>query len=318
MRIPFFLLLLLLPGMRSDKSLDEAIRLYEKGEFQQAVNLLQQLKSTSPDEAEIRLWLGKSHLKVLQWDDAVREMEKAVELRPSSAQYHLWFGRALGARASHSIFFTAIRWARRVVREFEKGRDLDPKDLDVRFDLLEFYLQAPGIVGGGKDKAEAEAKVIAKLDPRMGYTARATIHEKNEKWDLARKELIQATVDFPEHADAFKDLATFLFGRKDFEGAKLYANKTLALNGKSKQARLTAVAAEIRLNADLDLAEGTLRELAAGPLGENDPSFEEVNYWLGECYLAKGNKAEARRAFESALRFNAEHSEAKKRLSELK
>jgi len=77
---------------------------------------------------------------------------------------------------------------------------------------------------------------------------------------------------------------------------------------------LTAAAASIRLRTDLEESAKTLNTLASGPLTDDDPAFEEVYYWLGECYLAQGEKAKARDAFKSALAFNPELDKAKARL----
>ncbi len=315
--LPFMLSALLI-GFQSDVSLDSAIRLYEKGEFRQAVTVLTQICRSLPDEPEVRLWLGKSYLKVREWDRAVRELEKAVQLRPTNALFYLWLGRARGIQASHTIFFRAIGRARQVGKAFETARSLSPEDLDVRFDLLEFYLNAPGIVGGGRDKAEAEAQTIANLDPRMGYIARATIFQKDEKWDQAKEELTQATLDYPDYANAHKDLAGFLLGRKDFEGALVSVQKALELESESKQARLIMAAAKIQLGRDLEGAAKTLRELAENRLTDDDPAFEEVYGWLGKCYRAQGEKAKARQALETALAFNPDYDDAKRNLSELR
>ena len=57
------------------------------------------------------------------------------------------------------MFIVAIKWARRVIKEFETAREIAPEDLDVRFDMMEYYLNAPAMLGGGEDKAEAEAQV---------------------------------------------------------------------------------------------------------------------------------------------------------------
>ncbi len=56
---------------------------------------------------------------------------------------------------------------------FEKTVQLDPNNLDARESLLQFYLQAPSVVGGGKDKAQAQAREIAKRDPARGHLAQA-------------------------------------------------------------------------------------------------------------------------------------------------
>jgi tetratricopeptide (TPR) repeat protein len=318
MKIPAFMFLLALPQVsHAGASLDDAIRLYQKSQFKQAAGLLEGLKSQSPNDADVRLWTGKSYLKIQNWDKAVQEMEKAAQLQPN-AQNNLWLGRAWGARAEHSFFLKGMKLAGRVVKAFETARQLAPENLDVRFDLLEYYLNAPGIVGGGRDKADAEVQAIAKLDPKKGYNARSIVLSKDKKWDLAKKELIQATVDFPNDASAYKDVAEFLLNRQDFEGAGQYAKKALALAKESKTSRLILAAAGTQLRTDLDYQAKSLLSLASGPLGDEDPAFEEVYYWLGECYLAKGEKAKAREAFESALAFNPEYGKAKERISRLK
>ncbi len=307
------LTLLLLMLLTPAASLDDAIRLYEKGDFRQAASTFSQLKNSSPDDYKAHLWLGKAYLKIRNWDGAVREMEKAVQLKPS-ALTNLWLGRAYGAKASHSIFFTAAGLARRVLKSFETAKSISPDDMDVRFDLLEYYLEAPGMLGGGKDKANAEAQDIARQNPLKGYLARSTIFNKDKKWDLAQKELSQATVDFPKDAASFKDLAAFLLDRQDFNGALQNAKKALALDAESKGSRLLVAAASIRLRTNLDESLNTLNTLVTGLLTDADPSFEEVYYWLGECYLAQGDKAKAREAFKSALAFNPEYDKAKARL----
>lgn len=321
MKLIFLLALLLAPSAaharrQNEVNLDEAIRRYGRGDFRQAVDMLTALKKATPADPDVRLWLGKSFMKVRDWEKAVKEIEESVKLRPYNALQHLWYGRAWGARAAHTVFFKAIRMAGRVVKEFETAREIAPKDIDVRFDLLEYYLEAPGIVGGGKDKAEAEARIIAELDPQKGYTARARILKSHKKWDLARKELLQATIDYPRSASALKDMAEFLIERNDFPAALNYAKKALALESSSKQSRMIVAAAQVRMGINLDESERTLRDLSAGSLYDEDPSFEEVHYWMGECYLARGDKAKAHESFKSALAYNPEHERAKARLGQ--
>ena len=312
------IVLMLLSGIQSDSGVENAIESYERGKFTEAANSFRKLADSFPSDPEIRIWLGRSYLKIREWDKAVREMETAVQLKPDSAQYHLWLGRACGSRASHTVFFKALGWARRVVKEFETARKLAPENLDVRFDLLEYYLEAPGIVGGGREKADAEVRSISKISAEKGYNARAVVFTKDKKWDLARKELEKAVLDYPRSASAHKDLASFLLDRNDLEGALDYARKALLLDSNSKKARIIEAAAKIRLKLDLDEEAEILRKFAAGALGDGDPSFEEVYYWLGECFLAKGDRIKARESFVSALAYDPEFDKAKDRLSRLR
>jgi tetratricopeptide (TPR) repeat protein len=173
-------------------------------------------------------------------------------------------------------------------------------------------------VGGGKDKAEGEVQAISSFDPLKAYMARATVLQKNKRWDQAKKELMQATLDHPKYANGYKDLAEYLLDRKDFAGARDYARQALALNGESKRSQLTLAAAEAMLHEDLDRAEAALQSLAQGTLGDEDPSFEEVYYWLGKCRLEMGNSPKAREAFAAALAFNPDYTRAKEEISKLK
>ena len=295
----------------ASEKLSDAIRLYENGSFKQAVEILRQEAKTTPRDAEVRFQLGKAYLKVQDWKAAVTEMEKAVELEPSNAQYRQWLGRACGERASRAFITTAYSMAKRVVGEFQAASRLAPADISIRFDLLEYYLQAPGMVGGGKDKAEAEARTIAEIDKQKGYTARANIYKNNKEWEKAKAELIQAANEFPESAVAREDLADYLFGRHEDEEALQWSRKALALNPKLNYARFLAAAAATRLNRDLETAANELQTLANGPLYDDDSSFEQVYYHLGQNYLARGDRAKAKEAFQTALSYNPEDSGAK-------
>jgi len=297
--------------------LSEAIGLYEKGSYKQAVELLRQEVKVSPRDAEIRFWLGKAYLKVQEWKAAVTEMEKAVELEPSNAKYHQWLGRASGERASRAFITSAYSMAKQVVREFEAARRLAPNDLSIRFDLLEYYLQAPGMVGGGKDKAEAEARTIAGIDKQKGYTARANVYKNDKQWDKAKAELLHATEEFPESAAACEDIADYLFWRHDYEGTLHWSRKALELNPRLNYSRFLAAAAATRLRHDLEAAAGELQALTKGPLFDDDSTFDLVYYHLGENYLARGDKAKAKDAFQSALSYNPENSAAKEALKKL-
>ena len=188
-------------------NLAPAILLYEAGEFQKAADLLQGAPASG--RADLSLWLGKSCLRARKWDEAIAALEEAVRLQPSNSINHLWLGRAYGEKASRASAFSAFGIARKVVREFETAVKLDPSNMDARFDLLEFYVEAPGIVGGGKDKATVQASAIASLNARMGHTARARIFEKEKKFDPARAELVKATREFPAESEAFLTSPSF-------------------------------------------------------------------------------------------------------------
>jgi len=122
-----------------------------------------------------------------QHDAAVREFKAAVALQPGDSTAHLWLARALGRKTETANALVAALEVSHVRKEFELAVALDPNNLEARSDLLEFYLEAPRLFGGGIEKAQAQAEAIAKLDPAEGQRARTHIAEK----ERGRKALAQ-------------------------------------------------------------------------------------------------------------------------------
>jgi tetratricopeptide (TPR) repeat protein len=312
MKLPFLLCFFLgTLNCIASEDLGEIARLYAYGKFRQAADSLAEKIRSTPANAELHFWLGKSCYKMRRWDDAIREFETAVRLNPDNSAYHLWLGRACGQKASHISFFSALGWARRVIKEFQTAERLAPNDIDVRFDSLDYYLRAPGIVGGGMDKAEVEVNTIAKISPNLGYLARAAILRKDKKWDPARAELEKAIQAYPSDADRYEDLADFLFQRQDYRNAESIARKALTYSQLLPKSLLICGASLVKTGKSLSEAEEILKRISVGPLDDNGPSFEEVYYWLGEAYLKQGKRENAIQAFTTALEFNPDFDMAK-------
>jgi cytochrome c-type biogenesis protein CcmH/NrfG len=92
----------------------------------------------------------------------------------------MWLGRAWG-RLAESNKLLAFGRARKAKNAFEKAVQLDPKNVDAMSDLFEYYFEAPGVVGGGLDKAEAVAKMIVALEPEHGQRLLARVtKERNQ------------------------------------------------------------------------------------------------------------------------------------------
>lgn len=311
-----FLLSLAGPVMAS--GLDQAISYYRKGSYRQAADLLAAAAAKTPNDAAVRLWLGKAHLRARNWDEAVKALEAAVGIDPDSSEIHHWLGRAYGEKASRASFFRAPGWAGKLRSEFETAVRISPDNLDARFDLLDYYLQAPGFLGGGKEKAEGQAREIAARSPRLGHTARSIVHRNRKDWDLARQALEQSVREFPDEADAHTDLADYLLDRGDFSGAEASARKAMAIRSNLPRARMVLAAALVQLRKSLGEAVTMLKELTEGPLGDDDPGFADVHYHLGQAYLAQGRPPEARAALQTALQFDPEHKQAKTALSQIR
>jgi tetratricopeptide (TPR) repeat protein len=298
--------------------LGRAIELYTRGRYEESAALLVPAAAGTARQGDARMWLGKTYLKLRRWDDAIAELERAVALDPRRGEYLRWLGHAYGAKAARVFKLRAFGLARKVRESFEAAVSASPEDLDAHFDLMQFYLEAPGIVGGGRDKANAQAAEIARLDPKSGCFARAQILESENRSEDARRELERAAAEFPNAPESRAELAAYFLRRSDYPAAEANAGKALQLRPGYPAALLTAAAARVSQGKDLQGTAATLRELASGPLGDNDPGFEQAYYWLGRALAALDQPSEARRAFETALRFDPEHAPSRDALARLR
>jgi tetratricopeptide (TPR) repeat protein len=183
-KLSIIFLIALLPSLSAADSADS--KLLAEGRVDDAIASLQRRISKAPNDAESYNLLCRAYFTLSEWDKGISGCEKAVSLDPGNAQYHLWLGRLYGEKADHSHFLAAAGLAKKVRGEFETAVRLNPNSAEARTDLAEFYLEAPGIVGGGRDKAEAQAKKLAAMDPVKAGWVKGRLAEK--KKDLVSAE----------------------------------------------------------------------------------------------------------------------------------
>jgi cytochrome c-type biogenesis protein CcmH/NrfG len=297
--------------------LAEAQDLYLHAKYERVVEILS--SGGPPASAGACFLLGKTYYRLHKTNEAIRQLEKAVELERSNSDYHAWLGMAYLQKGTSVSFFAALAWAGKVEREFEAAVKVDPENLDARFDLLEYYLQAPRLVGGGRDKAMAQAQAIAAISSQQGYSARSRVFKHDKQFDTAKLELTKSTEQFPSNPDAHTDLGEFLLDQCDYAGAESSARKALELQPDNLNAKLILNAALVALGKDVASAEEALAQMSRGPLrDEIDPMFDEVHYWLGRAYEKQGNMSQARQAYQTALRFEPDNAAAKSALAQLR
>ncbi len=169
-----------------------------------------------------------------EYAEAAKVLEKAVSAAPNTSGYHLWLGRSYGRRAERMSkwkWWSALSLAKKTRLEFERAVELDESNQAALGDMLSFYIEAPGIVGGGLGHAEKIAGRIAKLkrvpgkeDSADGERAWAAIDEKRGDFDAAEARLRKARSLEPDHAGHLLNLASFLARRGWFdESDQLYA-----------------------------------------------------------------------------------------------
>lgn len=195
-------------------ALTRARELYQKTNYTEALSILATLPSK---DAAAQLLAGKCHYMNSDFKKATEAIERALELAPNSPEQYLWLGRAYGRRAETSSFVTAPGLASKARTNFEKAVALDPGNKDAVGDLLEYYLEAPALLGGGMDKAQALAEKMKSRDASEYEYLLARISDKKKDYDGAEGHLRRAVELAPGQVGKIVELAKFLARQRKFQ-----------------------------------------------------------------------------------------------------
>jgi tetratricopeptide (TPR) repeat protein len=200
----------LLPGYGfAADSLTAANADLQVGRADDAVAKLNEALKSDPKSSEANNLLCRVEYTLQEFNEAADHCEKAVNLNPQNARHHLWFGRALGERASHASFLNAFSLAKKAREQFEVAAKLDPRDAEALADLGQFYEEAPSVVGGGIDKAEAIATQLDTVDPARAHNLRGEMAEKRKDLSAAEQEFKAAITAAKHPALQWMELASF-------------------------------------------------------------------------------------------------------------
>lgn len=159
--------------------------LYQAGKTSEAQQAFETIVATDPQCAEAHYFLA--HL-ALDRDDAkaaVASAEKCVALAPDNADGQHTLGDACGRSAQQAGIFSKFSYAQKCLAAFQRAVALAPDRVEFHQSLFDYYQQAPGLVGGGADKAAAEAAVIVKLDPLRGHSDYMALAVAAKQFDQA-------------------------------------------------------------------------------------------------------------------------------------
>jgi cytochrome c-type biogenesis protein CcmH/NrfG len=274
-------------------------KLLAAGRVDDAIVSLQNRITAAPRDAESQNLLCRAYLALTNWDASIAACQRAVALEPGNSQYHLWLGRAYGEKADHSSFFVATGLAKKVRSEFEAAVRIDPSNVEARADLAEFYVEAPGIIGGGMDKAATQAQELASLDPAQAHLVRAQMAEKDNDQPGAEREFRAAIQASSGKPGTWMDLAQFYRRTNRFDEMQAAIQQATSAQ-ESQHVVLTAAEVLIRTQRDLTAAAALLRRYLAGETVEDAPAFK-AHYLLGSLLEQQGDTRGAAQEYRNAL-----------------
>jgi tetratricopeptide (TPR) repeat protein len=285
---------------QADPPLDSVRNLMINGAADEAIQALNRSIGSNSSSAEVHNLLCRVQYAEERWDSAIRECERAAQLSPNNGEYQLWLGRAYGEKADHSSWLTAIGLAKKSRAAFERAVQLSPSNIDARADLSEYYIEAPGFLGGGTDRAVAQANTIEKLDPVTALWIRARVAEHDKRAaDAERvyKKAIQVTNNPPR---LMLDLASFYRRFNRIDDAERTIAQAARLDAKNTSTLVDSASLLLRLGRNFPLAASLLRRyIDQGTRSEDAPLFR-AQFLLGQVLEKSGDAAGARAAYQAA------------------
>lgn len=187
-----FLLIILFSIQSFASDFNRAEALFQQEKYALAKPIFEKILKEEPSNYKVIEYLGDIAGHFKKWDEAVKYYEKLKKANPKDANYQYKFGGALGMKAKEGSKFAALSLLDDVEKAFLTAAKLDPKHIESRWALIEFYLQVPGILGGSEKKAQKFASELLVISPVDGYLSRGHIQEYFSRYLKAEPEYKKA------------------------------------------------------------------------------------------------------------------------------
>lgn len=303
-------IMLVLPGyLFADDAQAEA--LLKQGRVDEAAGLLKQILGSNAHDARAHQLLCRVYYAQDMADPAVRECEQAISDDPRSSDHQMWLGRAYGLKASQANMLAAFGIAKKVHVAFERAIQLNSSNVAAMSDLGHFYVDAPSIVGGGLDKAQALASQLMARSPAKGHALLGMIAQKKNNMGVAESEF-KSAVAVGKTPEAWVDLGLFYQQTSQNDKAVAALVSSVEANRTRNAALVDAASIYTDMNRQLDVAERLLREYLASPAKTDDAPAFKVHQQLGKLLELHGDASGARREYVAASALASNYAPARK------
>jgi len=260
--------------------LDQARKYYDSTDFAKSLQVLQAIPAKDGAVYEL---MGRNYYMQAEYTKASEALEKAVAADPSNSEHELWLARAYGRWAERSGPFTAPSRALKARQHFEKSVEINPRNIEALKDLFEYYVEAPGFLGGSFQKAAAAAGRIAALNAADGHWAQARLAEEKKEYHAAEEHLQRAVESAPQEAGRLIDLAQFLAGQGRFQEAERSFARAEAIAPGSAEVLYARADTYIKFHKNNELAKELLRRYLTLKLTVDDPPRSDAEKLLRQA-----------------------------------
>lgn len=307
----FFLCLLVMPfSLLAQSTFEQAERYFQQEQFSRAKPLFEIHLESNPNDLKTREYLGDIASYAKDWDTAIEFYGELVEDDDANANYHFKAGGALGMKALEISRIRALGYIGDIRKHFERAAKLDPNHIEVRWALVEFYIQLPGIIGGSEKKAIKYANELAKISPVDGYLSNGYIAEYSNRPEDAERFYKKAiTVGGSVHT--YEKLSNLYENTNQPEKAIATVADCLKVHDRnSLHYQIGKIAAQYNLDAELGI--NCLQKYIENHSVKDGVPKDWAYYRLAQIYKNLGQKKSALQWIDKALDDRPDFEEAQK------
>lgn len=287
----------------------------QQRQYPEAQSFFESALKKNPRDADAYYYLAVALLMQNKSDDAEEMIDEAIDLDGSVARYHLMRGNILGQRAMNANVLSQGFLAPKIKNAYLRASELDPGNLDARIALFNYYLMAPGIMGGSDEKALEQANAALALNPFRGRLMLSSYFLRARKdTGRAEQEIKNAVAADPHRGAGYKQLGYFYLNQKRFGEAAAQMQRYIELEPENPDAydsRADVLKAEQKYDRAIEMYRRAL---------SIEKNFAPSIFSLAECYELTGDKQKAKTTYQWFLTVepNGRRSEsAHKKIKEL-
>lgn len=274
---------------------------------------------TTPAFADPRIDDIRAEVRAGNAERAEELAEELLDAEPENAEAHNVYAEVLTVRINQVNIFRKPGMAGRMRKAWERAVELEPEHLDAHRSLMQYYLQAPAIAGGSREKALAQAERIGEIDRAAGFRALAGYWMAQDDSEKALDQYRQAVTEFPDDIGIRLEYGFMCQRREDWACA--HREFTHATELESDEATMAAHyqvgRTAVMSGQNLDAGVASLERYLSHAPGDGQPPLAWAHTRLGQVYLHMDRTDDARAQFEAALALEPDHEEAKKQLAEI-
>jgi tetratricopeptide (TPR) repeat protein len=292
-----------------DSLLARGGRALDKNQADKAERLFLDALSLSKNDARAENGLAVVGLLRGDSDAAIEHARKAIKRDKKNAEYHLTLANGYGLKAMKGGM-TAMFYGGKYKQECELAIKYDPESVAAYMAILQFYVLAPPIAGGGRDKAEQTVATIARLDPLSGHLARAFVARQNKDLAGAEREYLAAARLDSQDPKGWRSLGMFYIDVRRYKDAIEVGERILTLAPDDLATVYQLAKAHLLLGDDLSAAESGFKRYIAAENRPAAPDLASVHWRLGMVYEKGGRFGEARAEWQRALTIDPSNKNA--------